>query len=287
MILFISEKFLLFVAMICSLLSILLCVKVIQFDKNSIEHYGKRLMELSYIQRHRLLLKGKVIKIAYLVSCLLIAVVMYFGIARYFNFVIALLLAVLIAVLLTVVLFELVLIISAFLRKLIAVNSAVLNVLFSSVIINVLILYVDYFISYEMTFAMFVFAEICLAFSYVMMLLSLVMVLKEANDENSRLTIKNIWKSAVLVIGLFWVILSLMSGYCLKYDAQAFSGAGNGFLDMLYFTAVTFSTVGYGDVVPNSAVTKMISILCIITSILCISILLSGVVGAKNKKNEK
>ena len=284
MFLLVSEKFLLCIAMIFSMLSLLVCFKIRSFDKNSIEHYGSRLMELSYIHRHRLLLKGKVIKIAYIVSCILFSIVIYLGLAQNFNFYISLPLSVVVAVLITIAMFELVLIISAFLRNLIAVNSAVLNVLFSSVIINIDILCMDYFTSYKMTFAMFVFAQICLMCCYVMMLLCLVMVLKEANDEDSRLTIRNIWKSAVLVIGLFWMILSLMSGYCLKYDAQAFKGVENGFLDMVYFTAVTFSTVGYGDVVPSNSATKLISILCIITSILCISILLSGVAGVKKNK---
>lgn len=284
MFLLISEKFLLCIAMIFLILSFLMCIKVRSFDKNSIERYGSRLMELSYIQRHRLLLKGKVIKIAYLVSCVLFSIVIYTGFAQNFNFLLSLLLSVVIAILITVAMFELVLMISALLRNIIAVNSAVLNVLFSSVIINIAILCMDYFTSYKMTFAMFVFAQICLMCCYVMMLLCLVMVLKEASDEDSRLTIRNIWKSAVLVIALFWIILSLMSGYCFKYDSQAFKGVENGFLDMVYFTAVTFSTVGYGDVVPCNSATKLISILCIITSILCISILLSGIAGVKKNK---
>ena len=284
MFLLISEKFLLCIAMIFLILSFLMCIKVRSFDKNSIERYGSRLMELSYIQRHRLLLKGKVIKISYLVSCVLFSIVIYTGFAQNLNFLLSLLLSVVIAILITVAMFELVLMISALLRNIIAVNSAVLNVLFSSVIINISILCIDYFTSYEMTFAMFLFAQICLVFCYVMMLLCLVMVLKEASDEDSRLTIRNIWKSAVLVIALFWIILSLMSGYCFIYDSQAFKGVENGFLDMVYFTAVTFSTVGYGDVVPCNSATKLISILCIITSILCISILLSGIAGVKKNK---
>lgn len=50
-------------------------------------------------------------------------------------------------------------------------------------------------------------------------------------------------------------------------------------VDALYFCIVTMCTIGYGDITPNSTVTKMFSILFVLVGFGFIDILLSGMVG--------
>lgn len=283
---FISDNFILCITAVYVLLGMIMSIKLKNSDMKSVDKYGKSFAEIPFSIRHRILLNGKWIKIQCAITVVMIYAVMLVRLNEIFTLPFAILIALPVSFLLAFVFFEGILFVSAFVRRLISVNSASLNVMFSSIIF-ILAALSFYFTTREgLNFYQFLLSQICLGCCYVMMLFVLILVLKEANSGDSLLTFRNIWKSAFLTIMLFIIVLSLMSYCCLMHNANAFDGVKYGITDIFYYTAITFATVGYGDIVPVSLSAKAISVLTVITSILCITVLLSEIAGLKKKSRD-
>ena len=284
---FISDNFILCITAVYVLLGMIMSIKLKSSDMKIVDKYGKSFAEIPFRIRHRILLNGKWIKIQYAITVVLIYAVMLVRLNEIFPLPLAALAALPTSLLLAFVFFEGILFVSAFVRKLISVNSASLNVMFSSIIF-ILASLCTYFTTREkLDFCQFILSQICLGCCYVMMLFVLILILKEANSGDSLLTFRNIWKSAFLTIMLFIVVLSLMSYCCLMHNANAFAGVEYGLADIFYYTAITFATVGYGDIVPVSLAVKSVSVLTVITNILCITVLLSEIAGLKKRSDDK
>lgn len=283
---FISDNFILCITAVYVLLGMVMSIKLKNSDMKIVDKYGKGFAEIPFRIRHRILLNGKWIKIQYAITVVLIYAVMLVRLNKIFSLPFAVLIALPFSFLLAFVFFEGILFVSAFVRRLISVNSASLNVMFSSIIFILAALCI-YFVTREsLDFNQFILSQICLGCCYVMMLFVLILVLKEANSGDSLLTFRNIWKSAFLTIMLFIIVLSLMSYCCLMHNASAFGGVKYGLADIFYYTVITFATVGYGDIVPVSLAAKAVSVLTVITSILCITVLLSEIAGLKKKSRD-
>jgi hypothetical protein len=61
--------------------------------------------------------------------------------------------------------------------------------------------------------------------------------------------------------------------------------SGNVFLDFIYFSVVTISTVGYGDISPKNATAKMLCVVEILMGYFFIAMLLSIIIG-RFRENE-
>lgn len=287
MIKFISENCILLISLLYLVLTLFMCAKLKNADRQTALKKTRNFAEMPLVQRHRLLLGGKPFKILLTMLTLVFAAVAFCRYVLLFKIVLSVVLSVATAVICSFVFFELVLFMSALLRKIISVKSAVLNTLFSSVLVIMIMISINLFCAdSKISFESFVLAQASLLLCYAMIVLILILVLKEANDEHSELSLKNIWKSAFLTIILFLFVLSLMSSYCVSFDLQSVSGASLGAFDMFYYTVITFATVGYGDIVPVSFFAKAVSMLTVLTSILCLTVLLSEVVSVKRKNNK-
>ncbi len=97
-----------------------------------------------------------------------------------------------------------------------------------------------------------------------------------------------------LLIGVLGAVLlamtEFMQKFFLKMDAGAiqFSGhAAEGFHDYLYFSFVTLTTLGYGDITPVSALAKSTTIIIAVTGQLYLTILIAMLVGKFLIRHEK
>lgn len=98
--------------------------------------------------------------------------------------------------------------------------------------------------------------------------------------------------SVYMLIGLIWT--SLYFALCLV-DSQAFKGiaelsdydltlTNTAYLDLLYFSYVTLSTLGYGDVTPVSRAAQSLAYLEAICGVMYIAVLISAMVGSYGNK---
>lgn len=93
----------------------------------------------------------------------------------------------------------------------------------------------------------------------------------------------------VSVLILIMIILNLYVAVCAVSDlgGQAFANA-NGTFSLFYYTIITFTTVGYGDIVPLTVAARIVAIVISITSVICITIFLSSILSYREKlKNEE
>ncbi|MGL5648585.1 MAG: ion channel [Clostridium sp.] len=87
---------------------------------------------------------------------------------------------------------------------------------------------------------------------------------------------------SVLILGM--IILSLYLSVC---AVSTIGGTGfsntNGNFSLFYYTIITFTTVGYGDIVPLTELARILSIIISITSVICITIFLSSILSYREK----
>jgi uncharacterized membrane protein len=89
-----------------------------------------------------------------------------------------------------------------------------------------------------------------------------------------------------LLFGILGAVLLVMAELLQKFlyhlDTGAINFAGGtaqGFHDFLYFSFVTLTTLGYGDVTPVSAFAKSITLIIAVTGQLYLTILIAMLVG--------
>lgn len=88
---------------------------------------------------------------------------------------------------------------------------------------------------------------------------------------------------SVAILMLLMMVLYLFLGVCFINSSQinAYSGIPNNF-DLFYYTIITFTTIGYGDIVPISMGAKIMSIVISTTSVICLTIFLSSILSYKD-----
>ena len=102
-------------------------------------------------------------------------------------------------------------------------------------------------------------------------------------ESNSKTKITDI--SIVAGILLMMVVLSLYLGVCFIYSSGTNVYTNNPtYYDLFYYTIITFSTIGYGDICPVSPVAKFISMMISLTSFICLTIFVSSLLSYKSEK---
>ncbi|MGL5755783.1 MAG: potassium channel family protein, partial [Paraclostridium sp.] len=99
------------------------------------------------------------------------------------------------------------------------------------------------------------------------------------NEKNgySRIIIASILILIMLIINLY-LIVCLVNGL----EIGAFANAKDNF-DLFYYTVITFTTIGYGDIIPITILAKITSMLISITSVVCLSVFLSSILSYKDE----
>ncbi|WP_040193395.1 potassium channel family protein [Clostridium culturomicium] len=86
----------------------------------------------------------------------------------------------------------------------------------------------------------------------------------------------------VLNTDIIMIVLNLFLGVCFinSMEPGAYTGNPTKF-DLFYYTIITFTTIGYGDISPVSPVANLMSILIAITSVICLTIFIGFVLSYK------
>lgn len=178
-------------------------------------------------------------------------------------------------------------IVSILIRKFINVRNIRLNGVFSLIGVLLLLILLAFYVSGETVTSNITFFLIVanLLFCYLLTAISLKQLLKISLEKTSALSLRNMWKVALMEIFFFLVILTMLSfaAYLHYPNAYQFNGSFDLF-DAFYHIVITFGTVGYGDITPTCTFTKFVSILTVFTSIICITILLSSMMSLSKEE---
>ncbi len=89
------------------------------------------------------------------------------------------------------------------------------------------------------------------------------------------------------VLLLIMLILNLYLAVCFVdgLEGQSYTNV-NGYFDLFYYTIITFTTIGYGDITPLTVPAKIVAIIISITSVICLTVFLSSVFSYKDTLNE-
>lgn len=104
--------------------------------------------------------------------------------------------------------------------------------------------------------------------------------IKSENQEET--SFSRIIIAAILVVVLIVLNLYLAVCFVSGSDKEAFTNAPN-YFDLFYYTIITFTTVGYGDIVPTTIEAKFVSVLISLTNIICITVFLSTILSYRDK----
>ncbi|MCU7836900.1 MAG: potassium channel family protein [gamma proteobacterium symbiont of Taylorina sp.] len=86
-----------------------------------------------------------------------------------------------------------------------------------------------------------------------------------------------------LLLGLIWSLLYLL---LIEFSPESFSGISinswiNNFPEMVYFSFITLTTLGYGDVLPTNSISRFLAYMEAITGLFYMAIVVSSLVGAQ------
>lgn len=129
-------------------------------------------------------------------------------------------------------------------------------------------------------------ALIGLLISYLLNFKVLIKIIKNPRHVKSINEDQSISRGIIIITMLLlaMIILNLFMATCIINQAYpgAFSNNPTSF-DLFYYTIITFTTIGYGDIVPVTIPAKVISMLIAFTSVVCITIFLSTVLSYREE----
>lgn len=109
------------------------------------------------------------------------------------------------------------------------------------------------------------------------------------NKIEQKYPLKVVLAGALILIIL--IVLNLFLGVVmitLLYDHAYVNVTANtpvSIMDLLYYTVISFTTIGYGEIVPRRLESKIMAILIACTSVMCLVIFVSSILALKEKRN--
>lgn len=127
---------------------------------------------------------------------------------------------------------------------------------------------------------------IALFFSYIQHIKILISAIRLpkilAKGENLKTAAKAVVQILILIVlnlylGVLYVRLWIPEAYVVVLDTKSYVTD----LDLLYYTILTFTEIGCGDIVPQHMASRIMAIIIAITSVLCLILFLSSFMEEK------
>jgi voltage-gated potassium channel len=155
--------------------------------------------------------------------------------------------------------------------------------------VTIVLNWINHFISSDVLKLVFFFS-----FFFYNLFIVVFMVRHIANSDKVNVTIIINSINGYLLMGLLGAVLlamaELMQRFIYHLDGGAINfaeGPAQGFHDFVYFSFITLTTLGYGDVTPVSAFAKSVTLIIAVSGQLYLTILVAMLVGKYLSTSEK
>ncbi|MGG7177870.1 potassium channel family protein [Clostridium paraputrificum] len=157
-----------------------------------------------------------------------------------------------------------------------------LSYFITSSYIVVLLIFPEQIMKYGITGLIGIIICYILNFKIVFKIMKNTSNIKFSNEDESSFT--KVLIVSLILVGM--IIINLFLGVCLvnAIGGIAYSNNPSNF-DLLYYTVVTFTTIGFGDISPLTVPAKLMAIIISVTSILSLTIFIGSIFSYSDKKN--
>ena len=149
-----------------------------------------------------------------------------------------------------------------------------------SICLVILILYPEKLSEY------FISGILSMAASYIIDIKLLIKFMKNPKyikvNENDRYSFSKVLILAIIIIIFLVFNLFILVSLVNMVDPKSYTNNPS-YFDLFYYTIVTFTTIGFGDIVPNSILSKFMAVLISFTSILCMTIFMGSIYSNRKK----
>lgn len=103
-------------------------------------------------------------------------------------------------------------------------------------------------------------------------------------DKGERSSFIKVFIASMTIV--IMIVINLFLGVALANIANEGAFSSNpSYFDLFYYTVVTFTTIGFGDISPVTGIAKFMAIVISLTSIICLTIFLGSIFSLRDRKS--
>ena len=93
-----------------------------------------------------------------------------------------------------------------------------------------------------------------------------------------------LWLGVILIFATIYFLLAHVTGNSLTYRNEVIEPNATGLLNSLYFSFITATTLGYGDIAPTGALSKFFASLEVVVGLILWGLVISKLIGVKQER---